>query len=137
MPELELLDDEWCFACGKNNPIGLKLEWEKVGDDYIARFIPKKEHQGYTGITHGGIVATLLDEAMARLVWAEGHRAVTAEMTIRLKKPARTGVELTLSGRIDSEDRRIISCTAEAKDPDGQIVASATGRMMKIDKGSY
>jgi uncharacterized protein (TIGR00369 family) len=132
LPELELLDDQWCFACGKDNPIGLKTEWEKAGDAYICRWTPKRQHQGYMGVTHGGIVATLLDEAMARLVWAVGYRAVTAEMTVRLRKPAKVGVELTVSGRIISDERRIIHCQAEATDPDGEVIASATGKMMKV-----
>ncbi|MBI2843573.1 MAG: PaaI family thioesterase [Armatimonadetes bacterium] len=129
---MELLDDGWCFACGKKNPIGLKLEFEKLGEEYIARFTPGKEHQGYTGITHGGVVATILDEAMARLVWAEGYSAVTAEMTMRLKLPARTGEELIVAGRIVGEDRRTLTCSAEAKCSDGRTVAEASARMMKI-----
>ncbi len=132
LPELELVSDEWCFACGVDNPIGLKLKWETVDGVHLAKFTPKREHQGYFGITHGGIVATLLDEAMARFVWAEGHRAMTVEMSVRYKKPAKTGVELTITGRILSEERRIISCSAELTDPAGEVAASATGKMMKI-----
>jgi len=132
MPEFELLDDRWCFACGRDNPLSLKLEFEKRDGDYITRFTPRKEHQGYVGMTHGGIVATLLDEVMARLVWADGHRALTAEMTMRLRLPARTGEELTVVGRITGEDRRTISCSAEARDSEGRVVAKATARMMKV-----
>jgi uncharacterized protein (TIGR00369 family) len=132
MPELELNDDGWCFACGPNNPIGLKLEFENRDGDYICRFTPGKEHQGYIGITHGGIISTLLDEAMARFAWAEGKRAVTAEMNIRLKLPAKTGEELLVMGRITGEDRRTVTCSAEIRNPAGLIVAEATGRLMKI-----
>lgn len=130
---LELLgDDGWCFACGENNPIGLKLKFEKQDGKYVAKFTPQKDHQGYEGITHGGIVSTLLDEAMARFAWAEGHNTVTAEMTVRFKRPARTGVELTLTGNITGEERRTVICTAQATDPEGHIVAEATARMMKV-----
>lgn len=132
MPGLELRDDNWCFACGKENPCGLKLEFEKVGDEYISHFTPQKQHQGYVGITHGGIVATLLDEIMARFAWVEGRRIVTAEMSIRLKLPAKTGEELKIVGRIDKEDRKTVSCSAEIFNIDGKIVAEATARMMKI-----
>jgi len=110
----------------------LKLDFEKQDDDYVARFIPRKEHQGYIGITHGGIISTLVDEAMARFAWAEGRRCVTAEMTVRLKTPARTGEPLTVRGRIVSEDRRTISCAAEVIDDEGRLVAEATARMVKI-----
>ncbi len=133
LPDLELESDDWCFACGNNNPISLRLKFEKQANgDYVTRFIPQKEHQGYTGITHGGILATLLDEAMARLSWAEGRSAVTAEMNIRYKLAAKTGEELTVTGRVTGEDRRVISCSAEAKNPEGRIVAEATARLVKI-----
>lgn len=132
MPELELLDDNWCFACGEENPIGLKLEFEVRDGEYITHFTPQKEHQGYIGITHGGIVSTLLDEIMARFAWVEGRRIVTAEMNVRFKLPAKTGEELTVTGRIIGEDRRTVSCSAEARNPEGRIVAEATARMMKV-----
>jgi uncharacterized protein (TIGR00369 family) len=132
LAEFELLDDGWCFACGKSNPASLKLEFEKRDDEYVARFTPRREHQGYIGITHGGVIATLLDEAMARLVWADGHRAVTAEMTVRLRRPARTGEELTVAGRITGAGRRTITCSAEARNADGTVVAEATARMVKV-----
>jgi uncharacterized protein (TIGR00369 family) len=133
LSELKLVDDGgWCFACGENNPIGLKLKFEKLDGNYIAKFTPQKEHQGYEGITHGGIVSTLLDEAMARFAWAEGYSTVTAEMTVRFKRPARTGVELTLTGKITGEERRTVLCMAQATDPDGNVVAEATARLVKV-----
>lgn len=132
LDEMKLESDDWCFACGKNNPISLKLEFEKQGSDYVTCFTPSKEHQGYLGITHGGIISTLLDESMARLVWAEGQNAVTAEMTVRFKRPAKTGEELIVTGRIIMEDRKTISCSAEAKNIEGRTVAEATARMMKV-----
>lgn len=129
---MELSDDGMCFACGPRNPIGLKLEFELTDGKYTARFIPRPEHQGYEGVTHGGIISTLLDEAMARLVHVLGHNAVTAEMCIRLKKPARTGEELVVSGWVTSEQRRVLECAAEARDSSGAIVAQATGKMVKV-----
>lgn len=125
-------DDRWCFACGENNPIGLKLQFEEVDGDCIAKFTPKKEHQGYTGITHGGIMSTLLDEIMAQLVIKDSNRTVTAEMNVRFRRPARTGVELTLAAKITGEDRKSIHCSAQATDPEGQVIAEATARMVKI-----
>jgi uncharacterized protein (TIGR00369 family) len=133
LPNLDLTgNDGWCFACGENNPIGLKLRFEEKNGEYITRFTPEKDHQGYTGITHGGILATLLDESMARLPWANGQNAVTAELTVRYKLPAKIGEELTVIGRIISENRRTISCSAEARNPEGRIVAEATARLVKV-----
>ena len=69
---MKLRDEGKCFACGPNNPIGLKLDFQFSGDSYVAKFTPSAQYQGYDGITHGGIVSTLLDEAMAKLVWVKG-----------------------------------------------------------------
>ncbi len=129
---MELADDQMCFVCGPRNPIGLKLKFEFDGDTYVTRFTPRPEHQGYVGVTHGGIVSTVLDEVMARLVHVLGHEAVTAELTVRLKRPAFTGRELTFVGRITGERGRIIDCAAEARDSSGALVAEATARMMKV-----
>ncbi len=129
---MELQDDGMCFACGPENPIGLKLNFAFEDGKYVTHFTPKREHQGFTGITHGGILSTLLDEAMARLVYALGHQAVTTEMRVRLRKPATTGGELTVTGWITSESRRTMDCSAEARNSDGELVAEATGRMIKV-----
>lgn len=129
---MDLRDDGMCFACGAKNPVGLKLEFTFQDGRYITRFTPRREHQGFTGITHGGILSTVLDEVMARLVYVLGHRAVTAEMRVRLRKPASIGEELTVSGWITSEGRRTIDCAAEARNPAGEVIAEATGRMIKV-----
>ena len=129
---MDLQDTGMCFVCGPKNPIGLKLEFVLDDGKYITRFTPRAEHQGFLGITHGGIVSAVLDEVMARLVYVLGHKAVTAEMTIRLKKPAVTGEELTFTGWITSEGKRVIDCAAEARNPRGEVVAEATGKMLRV-----
>ncbi len=130
---MELTDQGMCFACGQANPIGLKLDFKFVNDDYCAEFIPKAEHQGYDNIVHGGIISTLLDEAMAKLVYAKGFFAVTAQLNIRYRKPAHIGDILKISGRIINQPRKgIIDCGAEIRDIDGALIAEATGRMVNV-----
>ena len=129
---MKLTDEGMCFACGPNNPIGLKLTFAFEDGKYVTRFTPRREHQGYTGITHGGILSTVLDEVMARLVYTMNQRAITAELRIRLKKPVPTGEELIVSGWVVAEARRLIECAAEARDSSGEIVAEATGKMVKV-----
>ena len=86
--KLELIDDHFCFACGRDNKDGLDLNWAVEGKTTHALFIPKRKFQGWKGIVHGGIIATLLDEAMTRLAWIACGGAMTAEMTVRFLKPA-------------------------------------------------
>jgi acyl-coenzyme A thioesterase PaaI-like protein len=130
--KLKLADDDWCFVCGGSNPIGLKLQFATEGDEYVTYFTPSKHHQGYEGIVHGGIVSTVLDEVMARYVYVLGRNAVTAGMTVRLKKPAKVGATIRFAGKIDSENGRLISCSAIATDERGEMIAEATARMLKV-----
>lgn len=130
--KLDLADDNGCFACGKSNPIGLKLEFDVESDEYVTYFTPAKEHQGYVGITHGGILSTILDEVMARYVYILGHNTVTGEITVRFKRPARTGQRLRFAGRVESENSRLLLCSAKATDDNDQVIAEATAKMVKV-----
>lgn len=130
---MNLQDEGMCFACGPRNSIGLKLQFDFEDDKYVARFTPRSEHQGYDNMTHGGIISTLLDEAMAKLVYARGYFAVTAQLSMKFRKPAHTGEELTISGWITAEPRRrLIDCAAEIRNSQGELVAEAVGRMMQV-----
>jgi uncharacterized protein (TIGR00369 family) len=121
-----------CFACGKTNPIGLKLEFREEGDDYVADWTPGIEHQGYDGIVHGGIVATVLDEAMAKFAWETGLQAVTARLTVSYRKPARVGERMTVRGRMKENNGRTIECEAELVGETTGLIASAEATLMFV-----
>jgi uncharacterized protein (TIGR00369 family) len=132
---MRLRDEGMCFGCGKNNPIGLKLEFD-LDEDGMAvegRFTPRREHEGYTGIVHGGIVATMLDEAMVKLVWDLGISAVTASLEVRMVKPVRVGGELVIRGRVDSQQGRMIYTSAEVEDTEGNVLARGKAKCMRVE----
>ncbi len=132
---MKLRDEGMCFGCGKNNPIGLKLEFDLDEENLTVegRFMPKTEHEGYRGIMHGGLVATLLDEAMVKLVWDMGISAVTASLEVRLLKPVPVRRELTIRGRVDSQQGRIIYTSAEVEDSDGNVLARGKAKCMRVE----
>ena len=74
------LDEGMCFGCGKENPIGLKMDFTRDGNSLRASFTTGKVHQGWPGVVHGGILACLLDEAMSNAAYAEGIACLTASM---------------------------------------------------------
>src|SRR3989344_3431639 len=129
MASLHLEDDHHCFACGLENKTGLRIHWTVEGKKTTALFTPKKEFQGWKGIVHGGIIATLLDEAMTRLAWIVCGGALTAEMTVRYLAPAKIGEKLYILGEIVNENRKIVELRAFVyKDRfDGPIIAHSTG----------
>lgn len=128
MSGVRVSGDDYCFACGPRNPIGLRLVFEIDAARRSSRavFIPRAEHQGYIGITHGGILTTILDEAMIKLCWSLGIPAVTARLEVRFKKPAPVGKALEVNGRIAADRGRTLLTTAQIVGDDGSVVAEAT-----------
>lgn len=123
-----------CFVCGQANPIGLNLDFETDGHEVTATFRPRPEHIGFADTVHGGLVSTVLDEAM---VWACGvaaHQfAYCAELTVRFRQPVRPGSDLRLSGVLTENRRgRLFLARAELRDTSGQVLATATGKYIPI-----
>lgn len=130
---LQLRDNQRCYVCGRENPAGLRVDFEidREAKTIRGRFRTLPEHQGYEGIVHGGILSSLLDEAMAKLAFTLGLPAVTAEITVKFRAPVTPGEELTVTGKIMNAARRLV--LAEAKIEKGlTVVAEATGKLLKI-----
>lgn len=130
---LRLEDQDTCFACGRQNPDGLQLPI--VADDKSARLekyvIPDK-YQGWAGIVHGGIVATLLDELMVWAVKPKGYTTVTAEMSVRFRKPVLVNTEISGLGWITKDLGRIVYTQSRLVDRAGTVLAEATGKLWKV-----
>ncbi len=132
-----LKDDHFCFACGANNPDGLRLRFEYPEPGRCrTEFVPVCKLQGWQGVLHGGIIATLLDEAFAHALGGAargaGQAAVTAEMTVRFKKPVRIGHKVIVDGRVVKTKGRVINCEATIRDEFGLELASASGKLIKL-----
>lgn len=135
MPETSGLDrNQMCFACGVNNPIGLKLKFREEKDTYIAEFTAGAEHQSYDGIVHGGIISTLLDEVMAGYIHARGHNAVTARLDVRFKKPTPIGEPLTITGKIISQRGNMIELSGAIELSDGTITAQGKATVAVLEE---
>ena len=133
---MEFVADRMCFACGPENPIGLRLQFRQEGDAYVTTFIADQAFQGYHNVIHGGIVATLLDEVMARYVWAKYGPSATAKLEVRYRCPAPVGVPLEVRGWVTAERRggRAVETAAEARLEDGTVLAEATGLIIRLER---
>ncbi|MDQ7798593.1 MAG: PaaI family thioesterase [Candidatus Edwardsbacteria bacterium] len=137
---MKLNDDHFCFACGSNNPDGLQIKFSyPQAGQCRAEFVPPAKFQGWQGILHGGIVSTLLDEALAHAVGgSEGgggaSGAVTAELTVRFKKPVKIGESVILAGRVLNDKGRMVEAGSEITDRQGNILASASGKLVRPAK---
>ncbi len=131
MSKLQLEDDNCCFVCGMENSDGLRIHWTVEGLTTSAEFTPDSKYQGWKGVLHGGIIATLLDEAMTRLVCIVYGNAVTAEMTVRYVAPAPINQLLTIRGEIIGEKGKIIEMKATIH-CSPTLIAHSTGKAIRI-----
>ena len=90
-----------CFACGSGNGVGLRLKFHRNEDGSVwTDFLAHQKFEGYAGILHGGIIATLLDSAMTNCLLMEGIPALTGRLSIKYSVPIRTGWVVRLEARI-------------------------------------
>ena len=123
---------DMCFACGKYNPIGLKLKFTWDGQIARSEFTACEHHQGWSGIVHGGLITTLLDEAMGYATIYHGVCCVTAKMLARLRRPAPIGETLVITGWVSKNERKLIEARAAISLKDGTTIAEATGTMFIV-----
>ena len=128
------LYEGFCFGCGCNNPIGLKLQFTREGNTIRTECTPDKAYQGWPGLLHGGILGTLLDEAMSNIAYATGNTCLTASITIRQKKLVKVEVPLVITARITRYRKKIIETVGQVCLKDGTVVAESTAKQFIADK---
>ncbi len=123
-----------CFGCGGDNAGGMKLTFEQdnVNRKIVGRFVLGERYQGGGGIAHGGIIATLLDEAMGKVCRFRAIRAVTAELTVEYLKPVDVMKEIVVEGRETEQKGRNVFMTGEIRDAAGAVLARGRARFVVI-----
>ncbi len=130
---MRLQDDNWCFACGKENPIGLRLEFYEEENAFCCEFTPGKNFQGYEGIMHGGIASVILDEIMARfLIDIKKIPVVTSRMEVRFRKPVRINSTVMAKALYDHSEKNFHFVTGELRSKEGILLVSAKGIFAQI-----
>lgn len=128
-----------CFGCGGANARGMQLAFEQ--DDAVRRirgvFRLGAEYQGGPGIVHGGIVATLLDEVMAKVSRFEKDVAVTGELTVEYLKPVPVGEDLTVEGWETERNGRLRMRQGEIRNSSGAVLARGRGKFVEIDPARF
>jgi acyl-coenzyme A thioesterase PaaI-like protein len=134
MSDIVLDDDKRCFACGPNNPIGLKLTFEEApGERTRTMWRPKREHEGFKGIVHGGLIATVLDEVMIRMLYGRGVRAVTGTLEARMIQPLRSGREYRFEAWLVKDRGRAVLTEGEGFDAEtGERVAWGRATCIRV-----
>jgi len=134
-PEISIAPSDMCFGCGKNNPCGLKLKFDWDGKVVKSEFTPTELHQGWKGIIHGGILTSLLDEAMGYAACFEDVAGVTATMEVKLRRPVSVGQPLIITAWVIRKARRFAETEARLTITDGTVVAEAKATQYVSPKG--
>jgi acyl-coenzyme A thioesterase PaaI-like protein len=123
-----------CFACGTTNVHGLGLVLHVEPRSAWTAFTLGRDFQGWDGIAHGGIIATVLDEVMAWSLAGGDDWGFTARMAVEFRRPVPIGVPLRAEGTISRHRRRMIETSAHVvRAEDGQLLASATDSYVAAD----
>ncbi len=124
---------ERCFVCGDRNPSGLSVRFWTDGERVFTKFTPRETHMGFHGNTHGGILAALLDETMG---WAPSivkrRFCLCVELTVEYRKAVPLGTEVTVTGRVVSDRRRIWEASGDIRDAAGTVYARGKGRYVPV-----
>ena len=127
------MSDEYCFACGEKNPIGLHLTFDFDGEKITTKKILPKEFEGYAGTVHGGILSTMLDETMCKFISAKYHeKAVTGRLEIRYKFPTPINKEVKITAWQENQRKNIITMRSTVETADGTITAEATAKFAVV-----
>jgi len=122
-----------CFGCGPANPTGLRLEFLIAGDGSVVCLVTVPDRfEGPVHYLHGGIIATLLDEAMSKAVRASGRTAMTRQMEVDYLRPVPSGAELRIEGRIIRSADRKHWTEAKIVSAKGTALAKAKGLFIEI-----
>jgi uncharacterized protein (TIGR00369 family) len=129
------LQKNLCFACGKNNPDGmlLRFTYDKERDCFVCRFRLGKRYTGPPGHCHGGIIATILDEAMGKVNKLRQVIALTSEITVNYLKPVPLSKPLRVESREEKVTGRRHVNVAEILNRKGEVLARSRGLFIAID----
>jgi uncharacterized protein (TIGR00369 family) len=124
-----------CFACGQNNPDGMRLKFtlDEQRQTFVCKFRLSKRYTGPPGHCHGGIIATILDDAMGKVNKLHHVVALTREMTVEYLKPVPLHKPLHVEGREVSVRGRQHINEAEIRNEKNEILARSKGVFIAID----
>ncbi len=124
-----------CFVCGVKNPYGLQMTfYDTAPGEVLAEYIVPEHFQGYPGVVHGGVIASMLDEVTGR-VFMTGDPPrfmVTARLSLRYRKPVPIGKLLRMTGQVKEDKGRICTSTGELRDEAGNLLVEAEAVLAEL-----
>jgi acyl-coenzyme A thioesterase PaaI-like protein len=131
---LELPHTRNCLVCGRANPHGLHLSLHVSEPGVVTTaFTPGAHHIGFEDITHGGVLATVLDEAMVwAATWSYKKFCLCAELSVRFKLPSRVGQSLFIRAVVDLSRPRLTTTSATIQDAENRLIAEGFAKYIPL-----
>jgi uncharacterized protein (TIGR00369 family) len=124
-----------CFVCGMNNPDGMRLKFilDEARQTFVCKFRLSSRYTGPPGHCHGGIIASILDDAMGKVNKLHHVVALTREMTVEYLKPVPLHKPLRVEGREIKKRGRTHVNAAEILNDKNEVLARSRGIFIAID----
>jgi uncharacterized protein (TIGR00369 family) len=129
------LQKDNCFVCGQNNPDGMRLKFilDEGRQTFVCHFRLSNRYTGPPGHCHGGIIASILDDAMGKVNKLHHVVALTREMTVEYLKPVPLHKPLRVEGREIQKKGRTHINAAEILNDKNEVLARSRGVFIAID----
>jgi uncharacterized protein (TIGR00369 family) len=122
-----------CFGCGPASSVGLKLEFSMNPEKEVVCFAQiSSQYEGPPGCVHGGIIATLLDEAMSKANRAHGKVAMTRQLQVEYLRPVPSGQPIRIEGKVVRMEGRKIWAEGKILNRTGETLATGTGLFILV-----
>jgi acyl-coenzyme A thioesterase PaaI-like protein len=129
-------NSKMCFICGLENPVGLHLRIYQTEPGVIETTYTAPAHfQGYPGVLHGGIVATILDEISGRSHMGDPSAPrfmFTGKLEVKYRKNVPTGKPLKIIGKAGKSKGKMAEGWAGIYDEEGMLLAEANTLLVNV-----
>jgi uncharacterized protein (TIGR00369 family) len=117
-----------CFVCGRANPVGLYMRFRDNGEnEVLSEYTVDERYQGYPGVVHGGVLASMLDEVVARVsfIGDPHHFMMSVKLQVLYRHPVPVATPLRVVGRVIRLRGRLGKARGEIFLPDGTLACEA------------
>ena len=125
----------YCFGCGQDNRNGMRLRFrlDESGKGFVCRFRLGRRYSGPPGYCHGGIIATILDDAMSKLNKLREVVAVTSKISVDYLRPVPLHTTLRVESQELTKSGRRLTHRAQILDAKGRVLAKSRGVFIVVD----
>lgn len=123
-----------CFICGPTNPFGLQMKFQLQSGRCVSECTPARQFSGWEGFVHGGIIYSILDDAMANWLFLNGEKVLTARAEIRYRQPLPVETPIRTEGWEEKRRSRSVQLVSEMRrsDTDALIAEAKATFMLSI-----